>query len=58
MRLNLSPKFYSKKREMTCPQCKRKIEYTFNQLGKTITCVHCRTKITLKDNITSQLKKL
>lgn len=58
MKLNLSPEFYSKKREMQCPKCKRKITYTFNQLGKTVMCTHCKTKIVLQDGITPQLKKL
>ena len=58
MKFTLSPQFYNKQREFIFPKCKLKIFFTFSQLGKTIICPRCRTKIHLEDNITPRFKKL
>lgn len=56
MKLTLNPEFYSKKRILQCPKCKKEVEFTFAQLNSTVTCPNCKVPITLKDNITGKLK--
>lgn len=58
MKITLSPQFYSKRRELTCPKCKHKVFFTFKQLGKVIVCPYCKVKIKIEDGITPALKKL
>lgn len=58
MKIKLNSEFYSKKRTLQCPKCKKEVEYTFAQLNSTVICPNCNTSITLKDNITDNLKKI
>ena len=33
-----------------CPKCGKPLEFTVNQIGKSIHCPHCNQKISLEDN--------
>ncbi|WP_123053113.1 hypothetical protein [Clostridium sp. JN-1] len=46
--LNFDSLYGNAQLDMECPKCKSKIPYTLNDAGKTITCPHCKTGITLK----------
>ena len=47
MKLTLNPEFYSKKRILQCPKCKKEVEFTFAQLNSTVTCPNYKATITL-----------